>query len=211
MKNLSETEAVETILAAFDGSKLNPCTLPALDPVRPLRHCRLLWGQQPGWAYLGWGTGSHWVDNSYRHSKWRTRFFRWPAQATKLGQAAVRMALTGDVYVAPLLRAQPSPKSGTNLLAGQWCWADVDGDWTDERQTWLDRLGDTTFSVASGRGRHVYVALDRLVEPERLGELNRVLAAGLAGDSKWSPAALLRLGGTWNWKTSPPTLTHRIR
>jgi hypothetical protein len=215
-KKPSEAEAVARLLAAFPGSSVtNGRPLPEPEPNRVEGHARRLWGKQPGWVYLAWGTGPHWAAGVYRHAAWKPRWFHWPGQSAALAAAATRMAVDGDVYAGVLLRRTRTPATAvdghSNLLPGRWCWADCDGEWTDQRQTWLDRLGDTTLVVDSGRGRHVYVRLNRPVDPDRLGELNRRLAAALEADHKWAPGTVLRLAGTFNWKTSPPGLVRKVR
>jgi hypothetical protein len=217
----SETEVVTRLLAAFPGSQLSFTTVDRLDPALIERHARTLWGSQQGWVYLAWGKGPHWAGGSYRHHSWRPRFFSWPSAAGLLAGTAAELAATGDVYAGVLLRRTAKTTGGDNLLPGRWCWADCDGEWTTERQVWLDRLSTppnatdpndrVTMVIDSGRGHHVYVRFDRKVEADRLGELNHRLAVALQADNAWDPTRLLRLVGTWNHKTVPPTLVRRIR
>lgn len=54
--------------------------------------------------------------------------------------------------------------------------------------------------ICSGTGHHLYVRLSERVAPDRLAGINRMLAALLDGDAKWSAASMLRVPGTYSWK-----------
>ncbi len=125
-------------------------------------------------------------------------------------RAAARRPLAAapelDVYVSVLLhRSGTSGRERATALGGGVAWADVDGDWTPERQAALDALEVDAWHVESGArgGRHVYVPLGEDVDPDRLEQINRRLALALDADDGWSRTKVLRLPGTSNHKPRP--------
>jgi putative DNA primase/helicase len=160
-----------------------------------------LWGDRDGHACLGVGVDGHLTPGGgYQFGRFTQSFHRWPAGRDRLLAQAMAAADQADVYVGVLLRSGPSRRAGT-AQAGRVAWADVDGAWTTQRARALGRLGGwPTWQVQSGSGRHLYLPLDDLEEPERLEGWNRRLAILLAADSGWSASKLLRLPGTFNHK-----------
>jgi putative DNA primase/helicase len=160
-----------------------------------------LWGDRDGHACLGVGVDGHLSQRGrYQFGRFTQSFHRWPAGRYRLLAQAMAAADQADVYVGVLLRSGPSRRAGT-AQAGRVAWADVDGAWTTQRAQALGRLGGwPTWQAQSGSGRHLYLPLDDLEEPERLEGWNRRLAILLAADSGWSASKLLRLPGTFNHK-----------
>ncbi|MFN8019838.1 MAG: hypothetical protein U0P45_17220 [Acidimicrobiales bacterium] len=171
-----------------------------------LEYGRRLWGDHKGTACIATGRPHVNEAGKYAHRDFAHHFFAWPAEADDFASAAVDLAGQAlDVYVTPMLRTARSAKKGAGA-GGSWCWVDVDGEWTAERSAAVGTLGDT-FTVHSGTGRHVYVALDGWYEPDEVAGLNRRLRVLLDGDHKWAENALLRVPGTYNRK--PFVFDHR--
>jgi len=177
------------------------------------RHCQRLWGNRPGWAYLAFGHDPHWEAGRYTHSGWQPEFYPWPDQCEQLATAAIDFAGRGDVFVAPILRAHPSPtalsRGKPNLLASSWAWADCDRK-VSTRPVVTAISSVRIVGISSGRGHHVYAQLPEPVDAPTVSDLNHRLADELGADHCWAPAGLLRLPGSFNWKTSPPVLVRRV-
>lgn len=189
--------------------RTEPCADPVVDESAARLWLDRLWGDRDGRAVLCRGIGPFYTDTRrYAHRQWRQLDrWRWPADRERLLEVALTAAPTDDVYVGVLLH-QPGTEGRrkATALPGRVAWADVDGQWTAQRQTALDRLQlDAAWQVLSGArgGRHVYVPLDRDVDRNRLESLNRRLCGALAADDGWSVEKVLRLPGTLNHKPRP--------
>lgn len=169
----------------------------------------LLWGAEEGFACVGIGQGGHYPEGqSYRFARFSEHYFDWPTERDECLATVLEASVNADVFACPLLRTSRSRKAGTALPG--WCaWADCDGDWTEERGQAVLALGEVAepwphslgLTVASGSGgRHVYLPLGALLEPDVVSEWNRRLAEMLDGDHKWDATAFLRPPGTWNHK-----------
>jgi len=164
-------------------------------------HTALLWDGMTGYACLFTGVGGHYKGPRYAFASTSQRFFEWPAQRKELLTASAAAAPMSDVYLAPMLRASRGRKKGSGAPS-RYLWADVDGQWTEERsEALVPLMAEGSFVVSSGSGRHVYVRLDEALPPAAVEQLNRRLAVLLDGDAKWDDTALLRLAGTWNHKS----------
>jgi hypothetical protein len=165
-----------------------------------------IWGQHEGYAGVHLGHGGHYPNGgSYEFRRFESCWFRWPAQLTAALELIVGACTQADVFAGVLLRSRASRKAG-NALAGRVAWADVDGDWTPERDQAVARLrggGVTVWQVSSGSGRHVYAVPGMLPPPDQLESYNRRLAAFLDADSGWSETKVLRPPGTFNHKPRP--------
>jgi hypothetical protein len=163
-----------------------------------------VWGDREGYAGIFLGHGGHYPDGGgYAFTRFESRWFRWPKQLPDALELVVGACTQADVFTGVLLRDGPSRRWG-NARPGRVCWADVDGDWTPERDQAIRRLrasGVTVWQVASGSGgRHVYVVPGMLLPPDQLEAYNRRLAAFLAADAGWSETKVLRPPGTFNHK-----------
>ncbi len=173
--------------------------------------CGRLWGRREGRAVVGFGHDGQYGDSlSYRFGKdgrgWEQRNYAWPGDCERLLDDALGAAADVDVYVSVLLhQAGASGRERATALGGSVAWADVDGDWTPERQVALDTLEVDAWHVESGArgGRHVYVPLGEEVDPDRIEQINRRLARALDADDGWSRTKVLRLPGTLNHKPRP--------
>lgn len=169
--------------------------------------CSRLWEDRPGRAVVGYGhDGRYKPSGSYEFTRFEQRSYAWPDDRERLLTEALAAADTVDVYVAVLLRTADSRGRTKDTAApGAVAWVDVDGKWTSERQSALDALGVESWHVESGArgGRHVYVPLGELVDPDRLEQVNRRLTVALGGDSGWERTKVLRLPGTLNHKPRP--------
>ncbi len=163
-----------------------------------------VWGPRHGQALLCFGHGGHAPSGGgYRFSDFEQRSYTWPRDREELLHEALQAARFADVYVGCSLHELGSTgRRKATVLPGSVAWADVDGEWTAQRQQALSGLGVTAWQVASGArgGRHVYVPLDAQVGRMQLEALNRRLSSLLGGDDGWSADKVLRLPGTWNHK-----------
>ncbi len=163
-----------------------------------------VWGRRDGRALVCFGHDGHVPPGGgYRFSNFEQRSYTWPEEREELLREALHAARDADVYVGCALHELGSTgRRKATVLPASVAWADVDGEWTEQRQQALSRLGVSVWQVASGArgGRHVYVPLDAQIDREQLEALNRRLSALLGGDDGWSADKVLRLPGTWNHK-----------
>lgn len=166
----------------------------------------LVFGADAGVAVVAYAHGPHWTDaGRYSHAGAPVPvYYQWPDERARLLDDAARAVLADpvDVYVCPALRRERSRRRG-GAIGPRVLWADLDGPPADPVLfAALDPV-----RVASGRDghEHVYVALDGPVPVEAHRRMNRTLSARLGADAKWSDESLLRLPGTFNHKTDPPS------
>lgn len=161
-------------------------------------------GRRAGRAVLGFGHSGHYIGTgAYTFTRWEQRDYDWPRQCHLVLNEALDKSVTTDVYVSVLLhRAGTSGRIKDTVLPGALAWADVDGEWTAQRQQALDALGVESWQVSSGArgGRHVYVPIGESLDPQQLEGVNRRLGVPLGADDGWSCTKVLRLPGTWNHK-----------
>lgn len=164
----------------------------------------LVLGDRPGFVALAFGHGPHRTESGkYAHREWVEIRFDWPAEKDKLAaEVAHLQAERVDVYVCPAVRFTNDRRKGS-ALPPRVCWVDLDAEPADP-DLWQTLA---PFVVASGQPghRHAYVPLTRPVDLGTHARLNKALAERLGGDHKWSDESLLRLPGTWNHKTDPPS------
>jgi hypothetical protein len=166
-----------------------------------------VWGIRQGFAGVHLGHGGYYRGGgAYDFARFESRWFRWPGELAAALELIVGACGQADVFAGVLLRSGRSRRAG-NALAGRVCWADVDGDWTPERDQAVRRLrasGVTVWQVSSGSGgRHLYVVPGMLLPPDQLEGYNRRLAVLLDADSGWSETKVLRPPGTFNHKPRP--------
>ncbi len=167
--------------------------------------CARMWGRRTGRAVVGFGHGGHYPHRglAYKFKRFEQRDFRWPADCQRLLDEALSAATRVDVYVSVLLHNTGTRGRETaTAAAGPVAWADVDGDWTPQRQAALKALEVDAWQVESGTrgGRHVYIPLGEAIDPARLEQVNRRLARALDADAGWSRTKVLRLPGSLNHK-----------
>jgi hypothetical protein len=166
-----------------------------------------IWGDREGYAGVHLGHGGHYPDGgAYEFKRFESRWFSWPDELATALELIVGACDQADVFCGVLLRQTASRKAG-NALPGRVAWADVDGDWTPERDQAIAKLrasGVTVWLVESGSGgRHLYTVPGMLLSPDQLEGYNRRLAAFLDADSGWSETKVLRPPGTFNHKPRP--------
>jgi hypothetical protein len=201
---------LDLALAAFEVALRHPPTMAdqsAHPGVPAAVWMARIWGDREGYAGVHLGHGGHYPNGgAYEFARFESRWFRWPDNLDLALQLIVSTCEAADVFTGVLLRKFPSRRAG-KALAGRVAWADVDGDWTPERERAVDQFrgsGATVWQIASGSGgRHVYVRLAEPDMPERLEAYNRRLAALLGADAGWSETKVLRPPGTWNHKPRP--------
>jgi hypothetical protein len=166
-----------------------------------------IWGDREGYAGVHLGHGGHYPNGgSYEFARFESRWFRWPDNLDLALQLVVGACEAADVFTGVLLRAFPSRKAG-KALPGRVAWADVDGQWTPEREQAIRQLrgrGVPVWQVESGSGgRHVYAQRPETLPAGQLEAYNRRLGALLDADSGWSETKVLRPPGTYNHKPRP--------
>ena len=92
-----------------------------------------------------------------------------------------------------------------DLAMATTLWADVERVLSEEEREALEDLGITPSAVVhSGRGMHMYWALESPVDPETAGRTNEALARLLGGDEgAGHPSHTLRFPGSFNCKYIP--------
>jgi len=92
-----------------------------------------------------------------------------------------------------------------DLAMATMLWADVERVLSEEEREALEDLGITPSAVVrSGRGMHMYWALEKPVDPETAGRTNEALARLLGGDEgAGHPSHTLRFPGSFNCKYIP--------
>ena len=179
---------------------------PLLRPEQGERFVDQLWSEQSeGFAACAFGREPYYDDHGkFSHRRWEEKQYRWPGERSRLLTDALGIATHGgDSYVCPLLMSEPRRRQ-EHALPGRFAWADIDGELGDRQAKLIARLvrGDS-FLVSSGRGVHVYVALDQLQPAGIIEATNYRLKTALAGDHKHAANSLLRLPGTVNTKPVP--------
>ncbi|MGH3420325.1 MAG: hypothetical protein ACRDOD_12145 [Streptosporangiaceae bacterium] len=166
-------------------------------------------GSRPGFVAVAYGHDPYYDEQGkYRHKRedWTERRYPWPAGREALHTDVARILAAGervDVYVCPAVRFTDHRRKG-DALPPMVCWVDLDGPVLDEA-LW-STLDPLTVQSGSDGHRHGYLPLASPVDLGTHTRLNKALTARLGGDAKWSDESLLRLPGTLNHKTDPPTV-----
>ncbi|GAA2548148.1 AAA family ATPase [Pseudonocardia hydrocarbonoxydans] len=172
----------------------------------------VVFADERGFAALAFGHDGYYDENGkYDHRTWSEARYRWPAQRDELLRQLAQLAGAGervDVYWCPALRTIDERRKHSAVDRLHFLWADLDGATTDEPL--LNKLDPIAVASGTDGHRHLYVPLDRPVTPAQHRRLNRALAARIGGDHKWSNEALLRLPGTLNHKSDPPTPVEQL-
>ena len=170
----------------------------------------VVFGERSGFLAVAFGHDPYRdATGCYRHRRWIERRYPWPAGRDQLTTDVTRRFLAGervDVYVCPASRHTDGPRRKGSALPPMVCWADLDGPAADEQL--LVALDPLIVESGSDGHRHLYVPLSRPVELGTWNLLQRALrdALGSAADAKIADNDLLRLPGTRNHKSDPPTV-----
>lgn len=164
-------------------------------------------GTRVGFLAIAYGHDPYYDERGrYRHRLWTERRYPWPEGWQTLRTDVSQILAAGeraDVYVCPAVRFTDDRRKGS-ALPPMVCWVDLDGPVLNE--VLLSTLDPLTVRSGSDSHRHGYLPLTRPVDLGTHAWLNRALAQALGADAKWSDEALLRLPGTPNHKTDPPTV-----
>lgn len=160
------------------------------------------YGETEGWACLGYKPVE--VAGG-KNELIKQQWFYWPDEMDRAVAWIETMASDHALYWAPLLRKTDERAKG-NALRRRWLWLDLDGPPGD-----AELLADLqAIEVRSGRPGHThhYVPLTRPLPAREWHQLARALreAVGGTADPKIADNDLLRLPGSLNFRTTPPTV-----
>jgi hypothetical protein len=167
----------------------------------------LLWGEQVEACRVsvGFGDYPHYDEHGkYVFEDFHEKFPVWPLERDALADVVIDESGTADVFVCPSLSENPVRESSRRrTLPGRFLWADIDHNANPMAAETL-----ATVLVHSGSPGHtrVYAELDQDYPSHVIAMMNKRLVRLLNADP--SPSAVngyLRLPGTWNHKTDPPT------
>lgn len=166
-------------------------------------------GVRPGRVLLSFGRKPYWTDGGkYKFGEFQDAVsYAWPADRDQLAAEVAQEVATGDpvdVYVCPAVRHAGAKSRRTgDALPPLVCWVDLDGPPTD--QILWEKLEPLVVRSGSDGHAHGYIALNQSIDLLRWRRLQEALRDQLGGDHKISDNDVLRLPGTLNWKTTPPT------
>ena len=109
-----------------------------------------------------------------------------------------------DIYACVALRATKQGRKKNTALPPVALHADLDEAPTGEAAELLRTLDPIRVGSGSVGHEHAHVVLDRPISIAEFNQLEPALRDRLGADDKISDADMLRLPGTWNFKTSPP-------
>jgi hypothetical protein len=166
------------------------------------RFLNTFYGNTSGWACFGYkpieAAGG-------KQEKVIQQWFRWPDEVDRAVTWIEDMAPHHALYWSPLLRKTRSRVKG-NAVGRRWLWLDLDGP--PGNQDLLTSLG--TIEIRSGRPGHThhYVALKRVLADREWHRFARALRDAVGGvvDPKIADNDFLRLPGSLNFRTTPPTV-----
>ena len=172
------------------------------DPDTSDRFLTAFFGDREGWACFGYKPTE--VAGG-RDEQVIQKWFEWPRESDRAIAWIEDMSPQHAMYWSPLLHEEPRRRKG-NALHRRWLWLDLDGD--PGNSDLLSRLG--AIEIRSGRPGHThhYVRLSRSLPAREWHSLARALrdAVGGAADPKIADNDFLRLPGSLNFRTVPPTL-----
>ncbi|MEV0690460.1 DUF3987 domain-containing protein [Streptomyces sp. NPDC050388] len=199
------------------------------EPVIPDMDARASHAQR----FLSWtfGTkGGEWVRVATSEPGNPKSFRSWAIQLPNLrGMGAnlgvieefLELSETHNVFICSALFDGEGIKA-ENVTGGRVAWVDIDPPrlkdksidrgrlpahmrWLKSTKQELRNLGAKIVNSGSPGGVHVRIKLSRMVSRDELRAINWLLAQKYKGDSKHSSESLLRLPGTLNHKSDPPT------
>ncbi|MCW0215220.1 MAG: AAA family ATPase [Pseudonocardia sp.] len=168
---------------------------------------QVILGDRPGRVCVAVGFGPYRnADGKYKHHTWEEdRRFEWPAQRAELEAYAESIAAgpAADFYVCPAVRHSGARgRRKGDALPPLVVWADLDGEPTDPALfAQLIDLGGFVVESGTPGHRHAYWPLTRPVDLGTHSRLGQALVARLGADHKWSDETLLRLPGTYSYKS----------
>jgi hypothetical protein len=178
------------------------------------RYLKVVFGSRSGCVLMAFGLGGHHPGGDpgrYKFATWQDNIrFAWPRERKQL-LAAVAAELAGgpaDIYICPYLRPPRARRHKGNARYRPFIHADYDNDQPISPAviTQLRNLGGFAISSSQGSHRHVYVPVAGGVSREDHERLCRTLGIFLGcHDHKVADNDVLRLPGTWNFKTGPPS------
>lgn len=171
------------------------------DPGLSDRFLTKFYGQTQGWACLAYKP----IEVADRKTNIVHEWFRWPDETDRAIAWIEDTAPHQALYWAPLLRETPKRTKG-NAVRRRWLWLDLDGPPGD-----AELLADLqAIEVRSGRPGHThhYVPLSKNLPDREWHDLARALREAVGGeaDPKIADNDLLRLPGSLNFRTTPPTM-----
>src|SRR6266498_631110 len=170
-------------------------------------------GDASGWLFLGYKPSEVPPEQlNGRREAMKSKPFRWPEEQDRAIEWIEDMAHTHPLYWCPFLRSGDKPKrSKGNAVNRRLLWADLDGPAGDE-----DFVAELRpLQIASGRKghRHLYVPLKGELDSEEWHARARALRDAIGGaiDPKIADNDFLRLPGSLNFRTDPPTRVDYVR
>lgn len=166
------------------------------------RFLSAFYGNRRGWACLGYKPQEQPSGQSERIEQ---RWFRWPDETDRAIAWIEDMGPRYALYWNPFLRTECERRKG-NALGHRWLWLDLDGPPGDADL--VAELGGITIRSGRPGHTHLYIALSQALDADAWHSLARALrdAVGGAADPKIADNDLLRLPGSLNFRTDPPTV-----
>lgn len=178
------------------------------------QYLQRLFGDRKGFVAMAFGHNPKLKAGKGRRfakEDWREKIYAWPSQADDILEDVDNLLNQPEtknenveIFINPALRAKPSRKRGTAAPL-KWIWCDVDHTPDQGAIDRINALGAMSVLSGTNGNRHVYVELVKPVSAVAHRALMRALQQALGGDSKITENDVLRLPGTWNWKTSDPS------
>lgn len=179
-------------------------TLPSIDLTDALI-CKLL-GNTEGWLFLGYKKQERagGKNETIIHES-----FRWPEQQDDAIQWIEDMAPNHSLYWCPLLRTEDRRTKG-NAVRRNLLWLDLDGNAGDEAL--VEELRPLIINSGRPGHQHLYVPLrDNLGDEEWHAQARGLRdAVGGGADAKIADNDFMRLPGSINFRTTPPTVVTKV-
>lgn len=158
-------------------------------------------GNDEGSLFLGWKEESPTTPKSSMKSK----TFQWPSEREQAIEWIEKTSQQYPVYWCPILGSTPKRSRGSGV-SHRWLWVDIDGAPGDRAV--IDTLRPRVVNSGRPGHTHLYVPLSDDLNVDDYHALRRGLrdAVGGAADAKIADNDLMRLPGTLNFRTDPPTL-----
>jgi hypothetical protein len=169
-----------------------------------------LFGNRKGYVSMAFGHNPRMNKPRFAKGDFRSGHYAWPEERDQLIGDVDDLLNSPEtkhenieVFINPALRKEPNRKIGTAAPL-KWIWCDVDHTPTKDEIERMNALGAMTVLSGTNGNRHVYIELEKPVTLVAHRALERLLARALNAPDKISENDLLRLPGTWNWKSHEP-------